>query len=144
MTPSLPSDIRTCAPEMRGCSAPLLIIRPALISRSASLCTASINSGVGGVGWTGVTIYMKRTCKLPSGTSAGRTVEERAHLPGAFPARHVIEVELHEFLGQRHRLFLPAQFGDGVAADDFLGLDEGTIDDAELAVDDTDLGAERE
>jgi hypothetical protein len=60
-TLSLPSVIRTCAPVATGISPPLSIMRPALISRSASLPIASIRAGVGPrVGWDEVTIYMKR------------------------------------------------------------------------------------
>ena len=59
-TLSLPSVMRTCAPVASGISPPLSSMRPALISRSASLCIASISSGVGGVGWADVTMNMKR------------------------------------------------------------------------------------
>src|SRR5277367_1270348 len=65
---------------------------------------------------------------------------KRAKLARSLPARHVIEVELHELLCHSHGLLLVAQLEDGIAADDFLGLDEGAIDDTELAVGDADLG----
>src|SRR5882762_549861 len=53
--------MRTCAPMATGISPPLSIMRPALISRSASLPIASISAGVGGRGGCeDVTIYMKR------------------------------------------------------------------------------------
>ena len=64
-TLSLPSVMRTCAPMATGISPPLSSMRPALISRSASLCIASISSGVGDpAGWADVTMYMKRIWKL--------------------------------------------------------------------------------
>src|SRR5689334_10375966 len=55
-------------------------------------------------------------------------------LTGAFPARHMVPVELHELYGRSHRLFLVAELEDRVAADHLLGLDEGPVDDVELAV----------
>jgi len=63
----LPSDILTWAPPIAtGISPPLSTIRPALISRSDSLCMASIRAGVGPrIGWDEVTTYMKRIEKLP-------------------------------------------------------------------------------
>ena len=63
---------------------------------------------------------------------AGR--DEGAQLASAFPARHVVEMELHELPGHRQRLLLVAQFEDGIAADHFLGFDKGAVGDAELAV----------
>src|SRR5437879_2146051 len=58
--------MRTCAPIETGIRPPLSIIRPALISRSASLAIASIRAGVGPrMGWDEVTIYMKRIAELP-------------------------------------------------------------------------------
>ncbi len=65
MTLSLPSVMRTWAPIATGSSPPVSIMRPALISRSASLPIASISAGVGGRGgWDEVTIYMNRIGKL--------------------------------------------------------------------------------
>ena len=45
--PQLAALNRTCAPSCSGISPPMSIMRPALISRSASLPIASISSGVG-------------------------------------------------------------------------------------------------
>src|SRR5207245_5489346 len=59
------------APIETGISPPLSIMRPALISRSASLAIASIRAGVGPrMGWDEVTIYMKRIAELPLGRVA--------------------------------------------------------------------------
>jgi len=80
-------------------------------------------------------------CKLDLAWIAGK---ECAKLAGPFPARHVIEVQLHEFLRHRHGLFLVAQLEDRVAADHLLGLDERAVDDTELAVGDAHLGAQRQ
>src|SRR3984957_15754042 len=67
MTLSLPSAIRTCAPVATGIRPPLSSMRPALISRSASLCMASIISGGGCVEGPGcLTMYMKRILRAPS------------------------------------------------------------------------------
>src|SRR5205823_5826429 len=66
------------------------------------------------------------------------------NLAGAVPARHVIEVQLHELPRRRHRLFLVAQFEDRVTADHFLGLDERPVDYAELAVGDAHLRTHRD
>ena len=74
-----------------------------------------------------------------SSTSQAPSTPRRGEGPqfaGAFPARHVIEMELHEFLGHGQGFRLVAQLEDGIAADHFLGLDEGAVDDAELAVGD--------
>src|SRR5712692_2078240 len=55
-----------------GINPPLSIMRPALISRSASLPIASISAGVGGPGgWDDVTIYMKRILGTPLEASRG-------------------------------------------------------------------------
>src|SRR5256885_14129409 len=70
---------------------------------------------------------------IVSGALARRAVKERADLAAAFPARHVVDVQLHELLRQRHGLLLVAQLEDGVAADHFLGLHERPVDDAKLA-----------
>ena len=88
-----------------------------------------------------------RKCRLTR--RAGIHVEPRAgssfpirrgaDLAGAFPARHVIEVQLHELVRHGDRLLLVAQFEDRVAADHFLGFDERAVDHAELAVRDLDL-----
>src|SRR3954463_14771042 len=60
-TLSCPFVIRTWAPVATGISPPLSSMRPALISRSASLCIASMSSAVGAPWGRGdVTIYMKR------------------------------------------------------------------------------------
>ena len=55
-----PSAMRTRAPMASGISPPMSIMRPALISRSASLFIASMSSGVGGPEWADVTNDMKR------------------------------------------------------------------------------------
>jgi hypothetical protein len=52
--------MRTCAPVASGISPPLSSMRPALISRSASLPMASMNFGVGGAVWADLTMNMKR------------------------------------------------------------------------------------
>jgi hypothetical protein len=52
--------MRTWAPVASGISPPLSSMRPALISRSASLCIASLSLGVGGMEWADLTINMKR------------------------------------------------------------------------------------
>ena len=52
--------MRTRAPVASGISPPLSIMRPALISRLASLSIASMSSGVGAAGWAEVTMNMKR------------------------------------------------------------------------------------
>ena len=57
-----------------GISPPLSSMRPALISRSASLCTASISSGVGGPGWAGLTMNMKRISENSSLRRAAGTI----------------------------------------------------------------------
>src|SRR4051794_38446164 len=62
----------------------------------------------------------------------------RPQLASTFPARHVVEMELHELPGHGECLGLVAEFEDRVAADHFLGLDERAIGDAQLAVDDGD------
>src|SRR5262249_62196072 len=62
-------------------------------------------------------------------------------LTGAFPARHVVEMELHELLRHRQRLGLGAEPEDGGAADRFLGLHERTVGDAQLAAFDRDMRA---
>src|SRR5262249_3269639 len=56
-----------------------------------------------------------------------------AHFASAFPARHVIEMELHELLRHCQCFGLVAQLEDRIAADHFLGLHERTVSDAELA-----------
>src|SRR5262249_42937555 len=48
-----------------------------------------------------------------------------AHFANAFPARHVIEMELHELLPHGECFGLVAQFEDGIAADHFLGFHKG-------------------
>src|SRR5258708_5894463 len=65
----------------------------------------------------------------PSRTTRGK----RAKLADPFPTRHEILVELHELLRRRQRLFFARQLEDRVAADDFLGLHEWAVGDAELA-----------
>src|SRR5215510_9981353 len=67
--------------------------------------------------------------------------EHGPQLAGAFPARHVVEMELHELLRHRERLGLVAELEDGVAADDFLGFHERAVGDAELAAFDRDVRA---
>ena len=59
-----PFAMRTCAPAASGIRPPLSIMRPALISRSASLFIASRSSGVGGPEWADVMNDMKRMRKL--------------------------------------------------------------------------------
>src|SRR5260370_20974853 len=59
---------------------------------------------------------------------------KRANLACPFPARHMIQVQLHEFLRACQRLLLVAEFEDGVAADDLLCLHERAIDNAQLSV----------
>src|SRR5438552_16253157 len=57
--------MRTRAPAASGANPPVSIMRPALISRSASLFIASIMDAGGGAGaWDEVTIDMKRMQKL--------------------------------------------------------------------------------
>src|SRR5712675_3684532 len=61
MTLILRSATRTRAPVSNGISPPFSIKRPALISRSEILATASISAGVGPfIVWAEVMIYMKR------------------------------------------------------------------------------------
>src|SRR5271169_5597515 len=67
------------------------------------------------------------------GRLASRT-GKRAELARSFPTGHMIQVELHKFLGHRHGLLLVAKLEDRIAAYDFLGFHEWAIDDAELAV----------
>src|SRR6202521_2629382 len=76
--------MRTWAPMATGISPPLSIMRPALISRSASLPIASISAGVGGPGgWDDVTIYMKRILGTPLEASRGhRAPSELSRYPG--------------------------------------------------------------
>ena len=64
-TLSCPSATLTRAPMERGIRPPSSIMRPAVISRVASLCMASISSGVGGPEWADVTMYMNRICEFP-------------------------------------------------------------------------------
>src|SRR5437899_6639537 len=66
---------------------------------------------------------------------------KRANLACPFPARHMIQVQLHEFLRTCHRLFLVAEFEDGIAADNLFCLHERAIDNAELAVRDAHVSA---
>src|SRR5260370_9795225 len=66
---------------------------------------------------------------------------KRANLARPFPARHMIQVQLHEFLRTCQRLLLVAEFEDGVAADDLFCLHERAIDNAELAVRDAHVSA---
>src|SRR5690349_4342718 len=47
-----------------------------------------------------------------------------ANLAGSFPARHMLDVQLHELPGRGQRLLLVAEFEDREAADHFLGFDE--------------------
>src|ERR1700744_1905750 len=65
---------------------------------------------------------------------------KRAELARSFPAGHMVQMELHEFPGHRHRLFLVAEFEDRITADDFLGFDEWAINDTKLVILDTHLG----
>src|SRR5262249_32755070 len=66
------------------------------------------------------------------------TLHARAHhgpqLAGAFPARHVIDMELHELPGHGERFSLVSELEDRVAADHFLGLHERAVGDTQLAV----------
>src|SRR3984893_17690855 len=59
---------------------------------------------------------------------------KRANLARPFPARHEVLVELHELGRHRHGLLLARQLEDRVAANDFLGLYERAVEDAELPV----------
>src|SRR5579871_270396 len=81
VTESLPSATRTCAPDASGISPPLSSIRPALISRSASLPIASSRACVGPTCGCGlVTIYMKRIGWLLVGrAAAGMAAEIGSH-----------------------------------------------------------------
>src|SRR5229473_112842 len=65
---------------------------------------------------------------------------ERANLARAFPARHVVLMELHELDRRGHGLLLVPQLEDRVAADHLLRLHERAIDDPELSVRDAHLG----
>src|SRR5262249_42993679 len=64
-----------------------------------------------------------------------------AQLAGALPARHVVEMELHDLPGHCQRLGLVAELEDGVTADHFLGFHERAVGDAELAAFDRDVRA---
>src|SRR6266436_1923608 len=66
---------------------------------------------------------------FPSRTTRGK----RAKLADPFPTRHEILVELHELLRRGQGLFFARQLEDRIAADDFLGLHEWAVGDAELA-----------
>src|SRR5690349_12834427 len=83
---------------------------------------------------SGVSGYSRFGIDLASPVYARRG--ECPQFAGSVPARHVIEVQLHEFLGHGQGLRLVTQLENGVATDHFLGLDEGAIDHAELAADD--------
>src|SRR5688500_8348521 len=57
----------------------------------------------------------------------------RPYFAFAFEIGNVNAVELHEAVGDLER-FLPRRgFDDGVTADDFLGLSEGSVGDLQLA-----------
>lgn len=72
MTLSALSDIFTRAPVATGINPPSSTMRPALISRSRSFCTASIKAWFGIMGPLGdVTIYMKRMLS-PVAARSGR------------------------------------------------------------------------
>src|ERR1700682_2751770 len=74
----------------------------------------------------------------------GSRASKPTKFAGPLPARHVVPVQLHEFLGGCQRLLLVAEFEDRVAANHLLGLHERALDAAELAVLDADLGAGRD
>src|SRR5258707_9382329 len=59
---------------------------------------------------------------------------KRAKLTDPFPPRHEILVELHELLRRGQRLFFARQVEDRIAADDFLGLHERAVGDAQPPV----------
>src|SRR6267142_3557790 len=92
-------------------------------------------------------IYREPASGARAHIDLARTVDARrrkgTNLAGAVPARHVIEVQLHEFPRRRDRLFLVAQLEDRIAADHFLGLDERPVDHGELAVGDAHLRTHR-
>src|SRR5882757_279351 len=67
-----------------------------------------------------------RASRAPSG--------ERAELARSFPARKEVLVKLHELDCRRHSLFLAVQLENCITADDFLGFDERTIENAELPI----------
>src|SRR5260370_9326160 len=79
--------------------------------------------------WAAVMAADRVRRPFPSRTTRGK----RAKLADPFPTRHEILVELHELLRRRQRLFFARQLEDRVAADDFLGLHEWPVGDAELA-----------
>src|SRR6201992_306056 len=79
------------------------------------------------------------TVRLTGGP--GSWAGERAKLARTLPSRHEVQGQLHEFPGHRHGFFRVAQLEDRVTSDDFLGLHEGAINDAELAVLEADLRA---
>src|ERR1700736_291230 len=66
---------------------------------------------------------------------------ERAELARSLPARKEVLMKLHELDRRRHGLFLAVQLEYCVTTDDFLGFDEWTIENAELAVNDSHLRA---
>src|SRR5258707_4528208 len=59
---------------------------------------------------------------------------KRAKLTDPFPPRHEILVELHELLRRGQRLLLARQVEDRIAADDFFGLHERAVGDAQPPV----------
>src|SRR5580704_5355795 len=69
---------------------------------------------------------------------------EGANLAGPVPARHQILVELHELLHRSEGLVLAGQIENRIAPNHLFGLDERTVDDAQLAVHEADLRAGRE
>src|ERR1700730_14162366 len=64
---------------------------------------------------------------------------KRTKLARPLPARHMIQVQLHEFLRHRHGLFLIAELEDRVAADHLFRRPERAVADTEFAVRDPHL-----
>src|ERR1700722_1750706 len=81
--------------------------------------------------------------RCPAATPGWRSLVsrtgKRTELARSFPAGHMVQMELHEFPGHRHRFFLVAELEDRITADDFLGFHEWAVDDTELVVLDTHL-----
>jgi hypothetical protein len=66
---------------------------------------------------------------------------EGAKLADSFPPAHGILVKLHELLRRGKGLFFARQLEDRIATDNFLGLSERAVGDAELPVRYAYLGA---
>src|SRR4051794_25215657 len=122
-------SIRDSVAISRGCTTRQL----ARMTRSMS--AAVIAADRGGLSQpSGVGGYPRARVDLADHVHARR--RKCPQLTRPFPARHMVEVQLHEFLGHRQGLLLVAQLEYRIAADHLLGLHERAVDDAELAIGD--------